>query len=77
MDTVPDNTLLKRVNDKLSRTGAGAQAKVTAAVRAGDVTLSGILQYEIQRRPLLKAATSVAGVRRVIDQMRVELRKRV
>jgi osmotically-inducible protein OsmY len=75
MDTVPDSTLLKRVNDKLSR--AGAQAKVTAAVRAGDVTLSGVLQYEIQRRPLVKAATSVAGVRRVIDQMRVEARKRV
>ena len=45
-------------------------------VSSGDVTLSGTLQYEMQRQPNVMAASSVAGVRRVVDQMRVEVKER-
>ena len=72
---VPDKTLLKLVNKKLMQTGT--QTKVTAAVQGGYVTLTGALQYEHQRRALLRAAHQVSGVRQVVDQMTVQPRKRV
>ena len=59
---VPDRTLLKTVNRRLDRTGTGSQSKVTAAVQRGMVTLTGKLQYENQRNPIVKAVKSVAGV---------------
>lgn len=66
-----DAALLKLVNQKLSRGGGGSQSRITATVQRGSVTLTGRLQYDAQRAPLTKAVASVAGVRRVIDQLTV------
>ena len=71
MEFVSDKTLLQKVNQRMSRMG-GAQGQVIVAVMGGDVTLTGTLQYETQRLGLVKTASSVAGVRRVIDQLRVQ-----
>lgn len=73
---VPDKALQQKVNQKLSRTATGGQNRVSATVAKGLVTLVGSLQYEAQRRPIIKAITSVPGVRRVVDQLRFEPRKR-
>ena len=67
---VSDKSLLEKVNQRLARSGSGSKSRVTASISKGDVTLAGILQYEIQRQPLVKAIGAVAGVRRVIDQLR-------
>lgn len=75
MDKVPDGVLVKNVNVRLQRAGSGGSSGVTAAARGGTVTLSGMLQYEIQRRPMIKAATSCPGVLRVVDQMSVAAKK--
>lgn len=72
---IPDKTLLKTVNRRLDRTGTGSQSKVTAAVQRGTVTLTGKLQYEIQRNPIVKAIRSVAGVSQVIDQLQTPPKK--
>lgn len=64
-----DKELQKTVSKRLERTGTGSQSKVSAVVRRGAVTVSGKLQYERQRSPILKAVQSIAGVRQVIDQM--------
>jgi hypothetical protein len=64
-----DAALLKTVNQKLSRGGGGSQSRITATVQHGTVTLTGKLQYDAQRAPLTKAVASVAGVRRVVDQL--------
>ena len=66
---VPDKALLQKVNQRLSRMGSGSQTRIMANVCRGEVTLSGSLQYAQQRRPLISAVNSVAGIRRVIDQM--------
>ena len=66
-----DAALLKAVNQRLSRSGAGSQSRISATVNSGTVTLSGRLQYDAQRSPLLKLVARVAGVRRVIDQLQV------
>ncbi|MGE0760833.1 MAG: BON domain-containing protein [Pirellulaceae bacterium] len=68
---VPDKSILQKVNQKLSRLG-GAQGKVLASIVRGDVTLSGTIQYEMQRASIMKVAASVPGVKRVIDQMKTK-----
>jgi osmotically-inducible protein OsmY len=73
---IPDKTLLKQVVQRLARGGAGSQSKVTPTVRSGEVTLTGTLRYEHERHPILRSTSSVSGVRRVIDQMRVEPKKK-
>ena len=67
---VTDKELLKTVNRRLDRTGTGSQSRITALVQRGNVTLTGKLQYENQRLPIVKAVQSVAGVRQVIDQLK-------
>lgn len=69
MNQVTDKELQKTVTKRLERTGTGSQSKISAVVRRGAVTLSGKLQYERQRSPILKAVQAIAGVRQVIDQL--------
>ena len=73
-ERVPDKSLLKEINKRLSRTGI--QAKIVATVRGGYVTLTGVLQYDNQRRMIVRAANQVKGIRQVVDQMTVEARRR-
>ena len=74
---IPDKTVLKQVVQKLMRSGTGSRSRVTAAVRNGDLTLTGTLQYEHERRCVVKAISSISGIRRVIDQMRLVPKKKV
>ncbi len=39
------------------------------------MTLSGTIQRDLQRRPALRAAQGVDGVRQVVDQLKVEAKK--
>jgi osmotically-inducible protein OsmY len=73
---VSDKSLLMQVNQRLMRSGAGSQGKVSATVRSGDVTLTGTLRYEHERSSFLRTASSINGVRRVIDQMQIETKKK-
>jgi hypothetical protein len=70
-DKATDDKLQKAVDQRLMRGGAGSQSRITARVSQGNVTVTGNLQYEAQRSPLVKNIARVAGVRRVIDQLRV------
>ena len=72
---VSDKMILKKVNQHLARASLGSHSRVNAAIYNGQVTLSGNLQYENQRRPALKAAGSVDGVRGVLDQLKLLPRK--
>ncbi len=73
---IPDKTLLKNVLQRLSRFGAGTPNRIATTVRGGDVTLTGTIGFEHERRNILKSASCVSGVRRVIDQLRVEAKKK-
>ncbi len=72
---VSDKTLLNQVVQKLARSGAGSQTKITPTVSSGNVTLTGALKYDHDRRSILNAARNISGVRRVIDQMSVAPKK--
>jgi hypothetical protein len=70
-DKASDDKLQKAVDQRLMRGGAGSQSRITARVSQGNVTVTGNLQYEAQRSPLVKNIARVAGVRRVIDQLKI------
>lgn len=72
---VSDKELLKNVNQRLTRAGAASSSRVTAMVRQGQVTLTGNLQQSHQRDPIVKAIARIAGVRRVIDQLKLVPKK--
>jgi hypothetical protein len=72
---VSDKDLLKSINQRLARTGTSSQSKVNVSVQQGNVTLTGTLQHAIQRSPILKAISQVAGIRRVNDQMQHTAKK--
>jgi osmotically-inducible protein OsmY len=69
---IPDNDVLKRINSRLGRTGLGGQSSVRVVIRNGDVTITGSIQYDAQRRSVLNAIRGVSGVRRVMDQLQVK-----
>ena len=69
---IPDKTLLAKVNQRLSQCGIGSNVHVSVVIRNGTVTLSGMLDFDYQRKPLLRAAEGVQGVRLVLDQLRVK-----
>jgi osmotically-inducible protein OsmY len=71
-----DKMLLKNLGQKMARK-AGGSNRVTTTVRSGEVTLTGTIAYEHERRPLFRTASSVPGVRRVIDQLKLAPKKRV
>ena len=73
---VPDKVILLKVNQRIQQTGTGSQTKVTVNVNRGEVTVGGSLQYEMQRQNILRAAQRVPGVRRVIDKMQLQAKKR-
>lgn len=66
---VSDSELSRTVNSRLGRTGTGS--RITAVVNRGVATLTGKLQYTAQRTPIMNAASRVAGIRQVIDQMQL------
>ena len=68
-ETIPDKTILKDVNKRLARTGMGSRCRIAATVRGGQVTLTGQMQYENQRRPVVQAVNRVDGIKGVIDQL--------
>jgi len=72
---VPDKTLLKQVLKRMTRKGISSN-RVKATVRTGDVTIAGTIEYEHERRSILSSVNGIACVKRVVDQLRVEKRKR-
>ena len=67
-EPVSDKELQKTVIKRIERTG---NSRISAIVQRGNVTLSGKLQYERERRPLLKVVQAIAGVRHVNDELQV------
>jgi osmotically-inducible protein OsmY len=73
---VSNKDLTKTVNQRLSRTGTLGQSQVAAGVQRGIVTLTGTIRHEMQRRALMLAASRAPGVRQVIDQMTLAVKKK-
>lgn len=66
-----DGTITQTVSQQLSNRGLRPPCHVNVVTTKGNVTLSGTIQYEHQRRVAVQAARGVAGVQRVVDQMQI------
>lgn len=73
---IPDSQLIRSVNQKLIQKSAGSGCRITAAVANGNVTLSGTVENEYQKRPFVNAISGITGVRRVVDQTQVIVKKK-
>jgi BON domain len=72
MNKVPDATIIQKVTKQLCNHGMRSPCRIAVAARKGDVTLSGTIQFEHQRMAALHATRGVEGVRRVMDQLKVQ-----
>ena len=72
---IPDKTLLKSVLQNMMRKGVKAN-RVKATVQSGSVTITGTIDYDHERRSIVNSVNTTSGVKRVVDQLRVEKKKR-
>jgi hypothetical protein len=72
MNKVPDASIIQKVTKSLCNHGMRSPCRIAVASRKGDVTLSGTIQFEHQRIAALHAARGIDGVRRVMDQLKVQ-----
>jgi osmotically-inducible protein OsmY len=68
---IPDSQLTRSITMKLAQRSGGTGCKVTAVVNSGYVTISGTVDAEYQKRPIINAVNGINGVRRVIDAMNI------
>ncbi|MCI0358318.1 MAG: BON domain-containing protein [Planctomycetaceae bacterium] len=71
-----DQKISSDVQLKLANRGLRAPCNVAVNTKNGEVTLTGTVEYPHQKSAAVQAATSVAGVRRVTDQMTVGVKRR-
>jgi osmotically-inducible protein OsmY len=72
---VPDKNLQQNVNRKLIQKCGGSN-RIAAIVKNGDVTVSGTIKLEFERKLIIRTLTTIQGVGRVNDQLKVEEKKK-
>jgi len=68
---VPDRQIVQKVTTQLPARGIRPPCNVRVSVHNGTVTLAGKIEFEMQRKAAIHAATGVNGVLRVVDQLTV------
>jgi osmotically-inducible protein OsmY len=71
-EQVPDRVIVQQVTNKLTTRGVRSPCRVNVLSNKGDVTLSGTVEHAHQKGAAVSVATSVAGVKRVIDNLTVK-----
>lgn len=69
-NTIPDKTLLKNIQMRLAKK-CSTSPKVTVDVCSGEVTMIGTIRQEHERKQVTKCVSSVQGVYRVIDKIKL------
>ena len=73
-ENISDKTILRDLNKQLAKTGMG-RSRISVTVRGGQVTLTGQLEHERQRRPIMQTLRRVDGMRGVTDRITVKPRE--
>jgi osmotically-inducible protein OsmY len=68
---ISDPKIAQQVTQRLAGCGIRPPSRVTVVSANGQVTLSGTVQYSHQRQSALQATRAVAGVRQVVDVMKL------
>ena len=72
MAEIPDRTINQQVAQKIANRGINSPSQVSVQTHRGEVTLSGMVQHAHQKNAAVQAASSVMGVKRVIDNTMVK-----
>jgi osmotically-inducible protein OsmY len=67
---IADSKIIEGITRRLASCGVRAPSRVILACTNGQVTISGVIQYEHLRHPVLRAARGAEGVRTVIDLLK-------
>lgn len=73
---IPDKALLTAVHRKLAQKCSGS-TKINTTVSGGEATVTGTIKSEHERNPIIRCISTVPGIRRVVEHLKVEERKRV
>jgi osmotically-inducible protein OsmY len=77
MGSKEDEKINMQVINKLAGRGITNPCKVSVSSNKGEVTLTGTVQHQHQRKAAEQVATGVTGVRRVQNQLVVKVEKRI
>ena len=72
---IPDKTLQKSVIQQFTCKEVSA-SRIKVNVSGGVVTITGSIDFDHQRRAIVNAASNVNGIKNVVDQLRVERKRR-
>jgi osmotically-inducible protein OsmY len=67
----PDHAITRKVSQALASRGMRPPCRIGVMTSKGSVTLSGMIQYEHQRRSAVQATRGVDGVQRVLERLQV------
>jgi osmotically-inducible protein OsmY len=68
---VPDHAITQKVSQQLASRGMRPPCRIGVVTNKGNVTLSGMIQYDHQRRSAVQVARGVNGVQRVLETLQV------
>jgi osmotically-inducible protein OsmY len=66
-----DYSITQKVGEQLCSRGVRSPCRISVITSEGNVTLSGTIQHEHQRRTILHTTQAVEGVQRVVDRLRL------
>jgi hypothetical protein len=72
MRSKEDDRLRHKLENKLSNQGLRAPCRLSVEVYQKTATLTGMVQYEYQKRSAIQAARTLDGVSSVIDRIKIE-----
>jgi osmotically-inducible protein OsmY len=67
----PDHAISQKVSQQLASRGMRPPCRIGVVTSKGNVSLSGMIQYEHQRRSAVQAARAVGGVQGVSENLQV------
>ncbi len=68
---ISDPKIMQNVTQRLASCGIRSPSRVVVTSANGQVTLTGMVQYQHQRHSILQAARNIAGVRGVVDLLKL------
>ena len=68
---ISDATISRNATQHLASTGLRSPCHIQVQTRNGEITLSGIVQYDHQRNAAVQAVRNIEGVKRVIENLKV------
>jgi hypothetical protein len=68
---ISDVTISRNATQHIAGTGLRSPCHIQVQTRNGEVTLSGVVQYDHQRNAAVQAVRNIEGVKRIVEKLKV------